>query len=391
MRKWCDGIIPRTILVAVGCFLFGQLSAEAQKPVNPNASQKTRDVLNLLYDLPNRPDHRVILGQTLHVFCSALIYQGGALIQGPGAVCSDVSKHMSDIYNKFGVWVGIVAAEYTDWGNFTKESKIMSAELNPSLIAHSNRGGIVKLHFHPSNPKGGNQHGPPVTWAELRDPGETHDHYMNVLNATVAGLRELRDNGVVVLWQPYHGRDSGSFWWAMSGASAMSQSDYKQMWAHMVDYFNKAGLNNVLYVQDWYYGGRWGDIKQLYVGDSLVDIVGYDSIAGPDGTGVPQLYPWEYDNLLSFGKPIGINQNYPYASNDYTPGDMYSQIVDIRNLAPRIVYSINFDNDHVNDSWNMDWSIAGNLNSDKLVADPWILNAPILDNTSAPPPLTPGR
>ena len=260
-------------------------------------------------------------------------------MEGPGTVCPDVNKRLADIYAKFGVWVGIVAAEYTDWGNFTKESKIMSAELNPSLIAHSNRGGIVKLHFHPSNPKGGNQHGPPVTWAELCDPGETHDHYMHVLNATVAGLRELREHGVVVLWQPYHGRDSDGFWWAMRGASAMAQSDYKQMWAHMVDYFNKAGLDNVLYVQDWYYGGRWGDIKQLYVGDALVDIVSYDSMAGTDGIGVPQLYPWEYDNLLSFGKPVGISENYPYAPDNYTPGDMYAQIVDIRKRAPRIVYT----------------------------------------------------
>jgi hypothetical protein len=106
MRKWCDGIIPSTILMAVGCFLFGQLSAEAQQPVNPNASQKTREVLKLLYDLPNRPDHRVILGQTLHVFCSGLMYQRGELMQGPGTVCSDVNKRISDIYNKFGVWVG---------------------------------------------------------------------------------------------------------------------------------------------------------------------------------------------------------------------------------------------------------------------------------------------
>src|SRR5262249_5610680 len=211
---------------------------------------------------------------------------------------------------------------YTDWGNFTKESKIMTAELNPSLIAHAHRGGLVKLHFHPANPKGGNQHGPPVTWAELREPGETHDHYMHVLRATLAGLRELREHGVVVLWQPYHGRDSGGFWWAMRGAGAMAQADYKQMWAHMVDYFNKAGLDNILYVQDWYYGGRAGDIKQLYVGDAVVGIVGYEAMGGNDGERGPQLYPWEYQNLLSFCKTLGIYLNYPHAADDYKTRDI---------------------------------------------------------------------
>src|SRR5262249_37349916 len=137
-------------VLSIGCLLAQEVPFEAQEPVNPKSSQKTRDVLRLLYDLPNRSDKKVISGQTLHVF-NGLQFTAGKLIK-LGSVVPDVFKRVSDIHDKFGVWVGIAGAEYTDWGNFTPVSKIMSKELNPSLIAHSQRGGIVQLHFHPVNP-----------------------------------------------------------------------------------------------------------------------------------------------------------------------------------------------------------------------------------------------
>ena len=40
----------------------------AQAPVNPNASPKARQVLQLLYDLPSRSDKKVISGQTIHLW-----------------------------------------------------------------------------------------------------------------------------------------------------------------------------------------------------------------------------------------------------------------------------------------------------------------------------------
>src|SRR5262249_27078636 len=154
---------------------------------------------------------------------------------------------------------------------------------------------------------------PGITADKLLTPGnEWHDDYFRLLDGAAKGLQELRDNNVVVLWKPVHGRDSNSaFFWSMD---VMSQPDYVRIWRHMVDYFsNTWGLNNILYMQDFYYAGRWGDIRGLYVGDDLVDLVGYDSMASPQ-----ELSASEYANLLSFGKPAGTSQTFPYAPDNYT-------------------------------------------------------------------------
>src|SRR5262249_53680728 len=119
---------------------------QVQPPVNPRASQKTRDVLKLLYDLPNRPDHKVISGQVIRP-----LDMDPSPGQGIYWVHPNVYDRIQMIHDKCGTWVGIAGAEYTDWSKAwaTQNQRILSAELNPSLIAHSKRGGIVELHFHP--------------------------------------------------------------------------------------------------------------------------------------------------------------------------------------------------------------------------------------------------
>jgi mannan endo-1,4-beta-mannosidase len=357
MFKRSRAFFPSTLLVAALGYLFAsRVCVEAQEPVNRNSSAKTREILRWLYEAPNRPDKRVISGQTLHVFKTGSFYKDGVRERWNGSLNPDRYNRIQEIHDRFGYWVGIAGAEYTDWTN----NYIMSKELNPILIEHSRKGGIVSLHFHPVSPVDGKYYEPGVTADLLLNPGPVHDRWMKVLYDAAAGLRELRDNDVVVLWRPMHARNAGWRW----GAPNMSRADYSRIWAHMVDYFSNAwGLDNILYFQSWYFASPGvypfdlSPSSTLYAGDSNVDIVGVDHTEDPRAD-----YAVEYNNLLSLGKPFGISEG---SDGDWSGSgnyDMRRVIAHIKQRWPRCVFFIQFDNDHVGaDPDRIRWDIAGNL------------------------------
>jgi len=368
------------LIVALGYLFASQVRVEAQEPVNRKSSAKTREVLRWLYDAPNRPDKRVISGQTLHVFNTGAFYTDGVRAYWNGSLNPDRYNRIQEIHDRFGYWVGIAGAEYTNWS----DNFIMSKELNPILIEHSRKGGIVSLHFHPASPVDGKYYEPGVTADLLLNPGPVHDRWMKVLYDAAAGLRELRDNDVVVLWRPMHARNA-EWWW---GAPNMSRGDYSRIWAHMVDYFSNVwGLDNILYFQSWYFaspGVYPYDLtpsSTLYAGDSNVDIVGVDHTEDPRAD-----YAAEYNNLLSLGKPFGISEG---SDGDWSGSgnyDMRRVIAHIKQRWPRCAFFIQFDNDHVGaDPDRIRWDIAGNLFGAELLADPWVVNAPIFPGTASDP------
>ena len=360
--------VPGMLLIAVGCSepeeeavsQFGQ-QATGQQPINPNASQKTRDVLSLLYELPDRADRKVISGQVMHPL--------EQLPDGSRVINWDGYDRVRWIHDQTGYWVGIAGAEYTDWGTAdgTQNQQILSAAVNPGLIEHSNKGGIAEIHFHPLSPKNGT-YDDVVTADELLDPGPVHENWMRLLSESAAGLAELRDNDVVVLWRPFHGSDL-SWWWAPPN---MSNEDYRRVWSHMVDYFSNVwGLDNILYFQSWYGGGIYSDIFSRYAGSENVDIVGLDhnAISAVGG---------EYETILSFGKAFGISESWG-TDGGSTNGQLDTRwiISTIKQTWPRCAFFIQFShprypNEH----------LTANLYAGELLADSWIVNAPIFDAQS---------
>jgi mannan endo-1,4-beta-mannosidase len=358
--------------------------SDPREPVNPNASAKTRDVLRLLYELPDRPDKRVISGQVMHVFVGG----GYEFASSGGGLNPNVYSRLDDIHDQSGVWVGIAGAEYTDWfpGN-----GIMGWALNPRLIEHSRKGGIVELHFHPRNPVdprvgipgdwngwwGPSGGGAQVTADVLLNPGPVHDRWMQLLDDAAAGLRELRDNDVTVLWRPMHARDGDPWWWSYLN---LPQDDYNRIWAHMVDYFsNTWGLDNILYMQSWYYVSSTA--YSSYAGDSNVDIVAVDHGEDPAAD-----YDTEYAYLLALGKPFGISQGSigdAVGNGDY---DMRRELDLIKNRWPRCTFLVQFDYDHDYawaDSLRLD--MPGNRFVSEMLADRWIVNAGEIFSSSQPP------
>lgn len=84
-------------------------------------------------------------------------------------------------------------------------------------------------------------------------------------------LKQLQDEGVVVLWRPFHEFDGQWFWWGKGGSDK-----FIQLWQLMYDrYTNYHGLNNLIWVLGYSSSLR----DNWYPGDEYVDIVGADSYA----------------------------------------------------------------------------------------------------------------
>jgi mannan endo-1,4-beta-mannosidase len=353
--------VSTLLLVAVTSCFSPQALPERQEPVNRKASTKTRQVLRLLYELPNRPDHKVISGQVLRT----LDHNPNYLEGDPRQFSShpDVYDRIQTIHDQTGYWVGIAGAEYSDWTKAyrTQNQQILSAELNPYLIGHSKRGGIVELHWHPLSPKNGTGSTEVIHHDadELLKPGPIHDNWMRLLNDAAAGLRELRDNDVVVLWRPMHGNNL-QWWW-----STLGQEGYRRVWAHMVDYFsNTCELDNILYFQSWY------DVEgsgRKYAGGDLVDIVGLDAFPHKPSLGL-------WNSLLAFGKPIAVSEG--WLPEGTVPGsfDTRAIIAGIKRWAPRITFFVQFDHPRYPNH-----HLAAHLFARELLSDPWIVNAPLFD------------
>jgi len=362
-------VVAMMVLVALSPLLIPQALSWPQEPVNRKASAKTRQVLRLLYELPNRPDHKVISGQVLRTLDHNPDYGEDPRRLPP---YPDVYDRIRMIHDQTGYWVGIAGAEYSDWSKFygTQDQRILSSELNPHLIAHSRRGGIVVLHWHPLSPKNGTSSTADIRHDadELLKPGQIHDNWMRRLNDAAAGLRELRDNDVVVLWRPMHGNNL-AWWW-----STLGQEGYRRVWAHMVDYFsNTWGLDNILYFQSWYPVEGTG---RKYAGGDVVDIVGMDDIPTniPEGTTTARTQAL-WDSLRAFGKPIAVSEG--WVPERTTPGsfDTRTIIEGIKRSTPRITFFVQFDHPrHPNNH------LAANLFARELLSDPWIINAPIFDS-----------
>jgi mannan endo-1,4-beta-mannosidase len=88
-------------------------------------------------------------------------------------------------------------------------------------------------------------------------------------------LKLLRDAGIAVLWRPLHEAAGNTyeyaggtswFWWGNSGGEA-----YVKLWRYLFDYFEKEGLNNLI----WVWTTQTKD-DAFYPGDAYVDIIGRD-------------------------------------------------------------------------------------------------------------------
>lgn len=111
-----------------------------------------------------------------------------------------------------------------------------------------------------------------INWEEAFVPGsKTNLDLIEGMDRAVPYLQQLEDEGVPVLWRPFHELDGGWFWWSKGGSENFVKL-WQMMYSRYTDYW---GLDNLI----WVYGYTSSKVEMdaWYPGDDYVDLVGADS------------------------------------------------------------------------------------------------------------------
>ena len=210
-----------------------------------------------------------------------------------------------------GLYPGILAVDY----GYSPVSNRL-AEVNEYIIDYWNKGGIVSVSFHPGNPVTGG-----TAWdtdfdgfKEMATEGTPLNikWTTEVLDKIADGLTMLRDNGVIVLWRPYHEMNGDWFWWCPYNKKTetwLPNEDFKGIWVSMYKYFTeKRKLDNLLWVYspNVSYGNKYtSKTDYYYPGGEFVDIVALDWYTNTvDNLNSDN----SYDRLVALGKPFGVSE-----------------------------------------------------------------------------------
>ncbi|WP_068604287.1 glycosyl hydrolase [Paenibacillus swuensis] len=259
--------------------LSGRANA-AQPPVNSDATQASRDLLQYLY---NTSGNHILSGQFNYI--------------------EDPSGWSNQVQNITGKRPALWGSDFA-W----EEIKHQRQGMVNAAIAEHQAGSIVTLSWHqqkpndPDNAGWGSVQGwyTEQEMTELVTPGTTlYNQWLAKADEIAGYLQQLEDAGVPVLWRPYHENNAGWFWWGGR------QAQFKQLWMNMYDrYTNHHGLDNLIWVWSANANNDWAEpLAGFYPGHDYVDVVGQDIYDG-----FQQAY---YDELLAVGngKPMAITEN----------------------------------------------------------------------------------
>ena len=314
------------------------LAAHTAEPANRSATPQVRTILNYFHELSARKEGRRILSGQFSDF-------------GDGANLLIMER----IQERTGRRPGLIGVDYADFGR----GSLTYTTPNRVAIEYWKQGGLVTVMAHmynPANPKGGGLRDKGVNIADLLQPDlDTHKRWMQELDLTAEGLKELKDAGVVVLWRPFHEMNGGWFWWG-----AKEPEKFIAVWRHMFDYLSKTkGLDNLL----WVYGPNHGqNTAKYYAGDSYVDIVGLDAYTDF----VDQQHIQGYEEIVALPKPFGFTEYGPHGSQN-PPGnyDYRRFMYGLEKEFPKTCFFM---------CWNAKWSLATNEYTRELLGHPSIVN-----------------
>ncbi len=151
-----------------------------------------------------------------------------------------------------------------------------------------------------------------------------------------AALAKLRDEGIPVLWRPFHEFDGKWFWWGKGG-----KENFIKLWQMQYDYFTKEkGLNNLIWVLG--YSGEVSD--GWYPGDEYCDIIGSDTYDNSTN-----IKAWKKLSAMDTGKPMAFHEcgNVPAVEDFEKDGDIWAWF-----MIWHTDYIVNNDRDNLKEVYN---------------------------------------
>jgi len=229
--------------------------------------------------------------------------------------------------------------------------------------ARWDEGYLITLSWHAMNPCTGESASfevwdnatqstiPPQDGARILDGGDCRDAWLAELDLVADGLQQLEDDGVVVIWRPFHEMNGAWFWW-----HRQEQATFVEMWRDMYAYFTDSkGLSNLI----WAYSPNtpWDEYAQAadyyYPGDDVVDLVGLDHYMAVEEETLELNAFGGYDQLAALGKPMALMEMGPIPASGAgwdTKAYCWNNLIgDILGKYPKIVYFL---------AWEYVWQIS---------------------------------
>ena len=327
------------LLFPLGALFLGHLRLPGVEPApaNPQTNLRTRAVLSYIAGLEHRTEKRMLSGQFTDF--------------GDNGTLAILER----IHRQSGHWPALAGFDYVNFTSGGLASKIA----NQSAIAWWRSGGLVTVGVHlynPANPQKRGQNDKGVDLAGLLRPGTAlHAAWMQELDTLAAGLQELKEAGVVVLWRPFHEMNGGWFWWG-----GKPPADFVKVWRHMFDYFTVTKhLDNLIWV---YSPNQMDNAADYYPGNDCVDIVAFDVYADQ----VDPAHGRGYAALTRLPKPFAFGEYGPREGREPSGHYDYRRfLAGAKQYFPRAASFM---------SWNAKWSLETNQHVRELLEDPWIVN-----------------
>lgn len=283
------------------------------------------------------------------------------------------STPADNVFSSTGKHIGLIGGDYWFIGQSNAPA---TTTINPVFKAQWAAGGLVTLINSMPNPATGggsndlNFSSQNASDISNNNGNSTNATYRTMLDSIAAGLQDLENSGVIVIYRPFHEMNGSWFWW---GAANMSAAQFHALWIYTYNYLvTTKGLSNLV----WDYspntgfavGGR--SLLDTYPGDAFVDMTGQDLYTNNLGA----------DALSTYNALLALVPNKPTALNEFGSGspssgntgyDERSLISDLKNTVPKMVFWQQWqDGNGGGTGWGYDLV----QNSALALADPWVLN-----------------
>ncbi len=223
------------------------------------------------------------------------------------------------------------------------------------LYDYAATGGIIAICSHSENPT--------ENWTEegrcrgyiggddgmrkiLTEGNFAHDNFVASLTLEAEFLKALSDNGIPVLYRPYHEMNGEGFWFsARQGEDIIDAGLLRELWVYTYEFFASRGVSDMVWVYSALSDAALSPLY-AYPGDEYVDILGVDI----DAQNKKALLSSgkEIGELASIGKPIAISEyavlsELLAASKDeqaklYSGKDILDSLYDLVDSGKRVSY-----------------------------------------------------
>lgn len=187
---------------------------------------------------------------------------------------SDVKQTTGDFPAIFGWELGDL-----ELGHSHSLDSVAFSEIRDGIKWVNQQGGINTISWHCNNPLT-NGNAWDVTSKEVvnsilpeGEKNKTYSQWLDIMADFLLSLKNEKGELILVLFRPYHEHTGSWFWW---GQELCSTKEYIALWKFTVEYFEKKGVKNLLYVYSPADFSTIEEYLERYPGDDIIDIVGFD-------------------------------------------------------------------------------------------------------------------